>query len=212
MLDPPESIDDVVAQVMEALSAMNDPSQITPQPTLKWQAVKGFIDGVITYPALTAAVVEPYWLPTTNDSETWAPDEDTLVEPYWSEEILTEALERFFLEGIDVQLHTDGDLAVQIALNAAEKFQNKYPDHDFRLGLAHDELTQETDWPRFAKLGVDAIMSFQWAQLSSFYIPDTFQSLGEYRHDKLQAHWQIEGAGRPVVYGSDWPVSANKRS
>jgi predicted amidohydrolase YtcJ len=50
-------------------------------------------------------------------------------------------------------------------------------------------------------------MSFQWSQLSSFYLPSTFSSLAEYRLKNLQAYAQIEKAGRPVVYGSDWPVS-----
>lgn len=212
-IDPPESMEGVQALVSSTLAAiirMQDTSIIGPKPTLKWQAIKGFLDGVITYPARTAAVVDPYWNPV-NGSETsdkWAPDPSTMNQPYWSQEILNATLEGLFLAGIDAQLHVDGDLAVRYGLNAAQAFREKYPDRkgDFKLGLAHEELSHQDDWARFAELGVDPIMSFQWAQLSSFYIPSTFSSLGDYRKGNLQAHRRIEEAGRPIVYGSDWPV------
>ncbi|KAK8098688.1 uncharacterized protein PG998_011929 [Apiospora kogelbergensis] len=212
-IDPPESMEGVQALVSSTVAAtirMQDTSIIGPKPTLKWQAIKGFLDGVITYPARTAAVVDPYWNPV-NGSETsdkWAPDPSTMNQPYWSQEILNATLEGLFLAGIDAQLHVDGDLAVRYGLNAAQAFREKYPDRkgDFKLGLAHEELSHQDDWARFAELGVDPIMSFQWAQLSSFYIPSTFSSLGDYRKGNLQAHRRIEEAGRPIVYGSDWPI------
>ncbi|KAK4214618.1 amidohydrolase ytcj-like protein [Rhypophila decipiens] len=203
MIDSPSSLAEVkpiVDATVAKIKAMNDPAPISPKPTIKWQAIKGFVDGVITFPALTAAMVDDYLVPRPNDNGTNA-------DPYWPPAILAKTLEELFLAGIDAQLHTDGDMAVKVALDAAAAFKAKYPSKkDFRLGLAHDEVTLQSDWGRFAKLGVDAIMSFQWAQLSSFYVPDTFNALGEYRHDKLQCHPQIEAAGRPVVYGSDWPI------
>jgi predicted amidohydrolase YtcJ len=199
-------VDALVAQTLATLSPLHDNSTLQPKPSLKWQAVKLFLDGVITYPASTAALIDPYWLPVNGSDTLWAADNSTLVKPYWSPEILTRTLEGLFLGGIDAQLHADGDLAVRIALNAAESFRKNHPTQDFRLGVAHDELSHPDDWPRFAKLGVDAIMSFQWSQLSSFYLPSTFASLADYRLKNLQAYAQIEKAGRPVVYGSDWPV------
>ncbi|KAM5345974.1 hypothetical protein ACJ41O_011835 [Fusarium nematophilum] len=198
----------LVDETVKLITGFHDKSAIGPKPTLKWQAVKAFIDGVITYPANTAALIDPYWAPVnaSNPDGKWAPDKDSLNNPYWKAEILSKTLELLFLSGIDAQLHTDGDLAVRIALNAAESFRKKFPKKDFRLGLAHDELSHEKDWPRFAKLGVDPIVSYQWAQLSSFYIPNTFKSLADYRIDNLQAWAKFEAAGRPLVYGSDWPI------
>ncbi|KAH7141531.1 amidohydrolase family-domain-containing protein [Dactylonectria estremocensis] len=207
-IDAPGSLDDVsalVSDVVDALSHLHDNSTLQAKPVLKWQAVKGFIDGVITYPASTAAVIEPYWSPVNESTTIWAPDADTMNDPYWDPEILTSTLELLFLNGIDVQLHTDGDLAVRVALDA-QTFHEKYPGEDFKLGLAHDELSHDDDWPRFAELGVKAIVSYQWAQLSSFYIPDTFNSLGEYRIPNLQAWAQFELNGLDLVYGSDWPI------
>lgn len=203
---PNGSVDSLVANTVRAIRSLNDNSTMSAKPTLKWQAIKAFIDGVITYPARTAAVIEPYWSLVNGSNTTWAPDPSTMNEPYWNPEVLAATLSGLFLEGIDAQLHVDGDLAVRVGLDAAEAFRKAHPDQEFRLGLAHDELSHPDDWARFAELGVDAIMSFQWAQLSSFYIPSTFASLADYRLNNLQAYAQIEKAGRPVVYGSDWPI------
>lgn len=212
-IEPPTSADDVeelVANTVAAIKFLHDNSTIGPKPTLKWQAVKGFLDGVITYPARTAAVVDPYWNPlNASDPESeWAPDPRTLNAPYWSPAILTATLEALFLAGVDAQLHVDGDLATRYGLDAAQAFLETHPGRrgQFRLGLAHEELSHPADWARFGELGVDPIMSFQWAQPSSFYIPSTFATLGDYRRGNLQAHRRIEEAGRPIVYGSDWPV------
>jgi predicted amidohydrolase YtcJ len=200
------AVDGIVQDAITQIATMNDPSPLGPAPAVKWQAIKAFIDGVITYPTLTAAMLDPYWLPQEDPNAPWAPNGTFIVEPYWEPAFLNKALEQLFLAGIDAQLHTDGDLAVKVALDAAVDFKQKYPKKKFKLGLAHDEVTLASDWPRFAQLGVDAIMSYQWAQLSSFYLPDTFKTLADYRLDNLQAHPQIENAGRPIVYGSDWPI------
>ncbi|KAH7139748.1 amidohydrolase family-domain-containing protein [Dactylonectria estremocensis] len=207
-IEAPSSVSGVkalVSEVVSTLAGLHDKKKLGPKPTLKWQAVKAFIDGVITYPSNTAALIEPYFAPV-NGSDEWAPDPDSLNDPYWKPAVLTKTLELLFLAGIDAQLHVDGDLAVRVALNAAESFRKKHPGHKFKLGLAHDELTHEKDWPRFAKLEVDPIVSYQWSQLSSFYIPSTFKAMGDDRLDNLQSWAQFEKAGRPLVYGSDWPI------
>ncbi|KAJ4013962.1 hypothetical protein NW752_005674 [Fusarium irregulare] len=209
-VETPDSVDGVpalVKNVTDTIKPFNDKKPLGPKPSLKWQAIKAFIDGVITYPSNTAALIEPYWAPVDgNENGTWAPDKNSLTDPYWKPAVLTKTLEALFLAGIDAQLHVDGDLAVRIALDAAESFRKKHPGKDIRLGLAHDELSHQDDWGRFAKLGVDPIVSYQWSQLSSFYIPNTFNSLAEYRLNNLQAWAQIEKRGRPLVYGSDWPI------
>ncbi|KAK7973528.1 hypothetical protein PG988_007662 [Apiospora saccharicola] len=164
-------------------------------------------------PAQDGGRGDAYWNPlNASDPESgeWALDPSTLNAPYWSQDILSATLEGLFLAGTDAQLHVDGDLTVRYGLDAAqaflEKHLEKHPDRkgDSRLGLAHEELSHQDDWARFDELGVDPIMSFQWAQLSSFYIPSTFATLGDYRRGNLQAHRRIEEAGRPTVYGSDW--------
>jgi hypothetical protein len=48
-------------------------------------------------------------------------------------------------------------------------------------------ISTEKDWFRFAELGVDPIVSYQWAQLIFFYIPSPSKSLADYCLDNLQA-------------------------
>ncbi|PHH84558.1 hypothetical protein CDD83_1737 [Cordyceps sp. RAO-2017] len=201
-----DEVDDLVSATARTISGLHDNSTIGPQPTVRVQAIKAFLDGVITSPSNTGAVIEPYWRPVNGSETDWAPDKSTLRQTYWSPGILAKTLEGMFLAGIDAQLHADGDLAVRVGLDAAESFRKKHPDHDIRLGLAHNELSNRTDWPRFSQLKVDPIMSFQWAQLSQDWVPETFMAISEYRHENLEAYAEIEGAGRPIVYGSDWAI------
>lgn len=104
---------------------------------------------------------------------------------------------------LDAQLHADGILSVRVGLNAAESLRKQHPDHSFRLDLAHDELSHPDNWARFKEPNVDAFMSFQQAQVSSFYVLNIFRSLGNYRLNNPQAYAQIKNDGRLVVYGSD---------
>jgi predicted amidohydrolase YtcJ len=209
-IEAPASATQVTAVVNEAstiISQLNDNSPISARPTVKWQAIKGFLDGVITYPANTGAVIEPYRVPLENSTE-WVPDPSSLNDPYWPVEILDATVEALLLRGIDAQFHADGDLAVRVALDAVANFRAKHPgETNYRVGIAHDELTHPNDWPRFKGLNVDPIMSFQWAQPSSFWIPSTFNSMGPERQQYLEAFQDIFLTGQPIVYGSDWPVS-----
>ncbi|KAJ4215789.1 hypothetical protein NW759_009650 [Fusarium solani] len=211
-IQPPstlEEVDAVVEETVELLASRNDNTTIGPEPTLKWQSIKALLDGILPYSARTAANTDPYWLPTngTNGTVEWAPDPDELARTYWEADILSKTLGGLFLKGVDAQLHTDGDRAVHISLDAAEDYRRAHPDAPpIRLALAHASLTLEEDWPRFAELGVDAVFSFQWSQLAPMWVPETLLSLGEYRMDNLDAYARIEEAGRPPVYGSDWPV------
>jgi predicted amidohydrolase YtcJ len=163
---------------------------------------------VLTYPAKTASLLEPYREPVGNDTSEWAtPSNATTLSPYWNAPILALTFEKLILNKIDAQLHADGDRSVRSILDAVETFRGKYPNWtDYRIGIAHDELTHPDDWPRFAKLGVDAIMSYQWAQPAPAWMPLTFDALGPERVQYLEASAHIAEKGRPIIYGSDWPV------
>ncbi|KAH6685429.1 amidohydrolase family-domain-containing protein [Plectosphaerella plurivora] len=170
--------------VEKNIALWNDPAELGPVPALKWQAVKIFVDGVILYPANTGAVIEPYFLP-----------------------ILSAMLEELIPKHIDAQIHVDGDLAVRVALDSLQNFREKHGDSfNYKIGLAHNELTNPSDWARFAELKADPIMQFQWSQASSVWIPNTLNSLGPVRSQHLEAFGDIAKFGRPIVYGSDWPI------
>ncbi|KAI9151397.1 amidohydrolase [Paramyrothecium foliicola] len=208
-IDAPSSAAEIAALVEEVINSTtqwNDPAELGPAPSLKWQAVKIYVDGVILYPANTGALIEPYFQPIGNTSE-WAPNNGSWPEPYWSTEILSATLEALITKGIDAQIHVDGDMAVRVALDSLEIFREKHGDkYDYRVGLAHNEVTDPSDWPRYAELKADPIMSFQWAQASSVWYPNTVKSMGPVRSNYLQAWGDIAKFGTRVVYGSDWPI------
>jgi predicted amidohydrolase YtcJ len=194
-------------EVEKTTALWNDPADLGPVPTLKWQAVKIYVDGVILYPANTGAMIEPYFLPVGNTSS-WASNPASRPEPYWSTEILSAMLEELILKNIDAQIHVDGDLAVRVALDSIQNFREKHGDNfNYKIGLAHNEVTDPSDWARFAELTADPIMQFQWSQASSVWIPNTLNSMGPVLSNYLQAFGDIAKFGRPVIYGSDWPVS-----
>jgi predicted amidohydrolase YtcJ len=199
-------------EVEKTTARWNDPAELGPVPTLKWQAVKIYVDGVILYPANTGAMIEPYFLPVGNTS-TWAPNPASRPDPYWSTEILSAMLEELILKNIDAQIHVDGDLAVRVALDSIQNFREKHgDDFNYRIGLDHNEVTDPSDWARFAELKADPIMQFQWSQASSVWTPNTLNSMGPVRSNYLQAFGDIAKFGRPVVYGSDWPVSGRREN
>lgn len=211
-IDAPNSTADIaplVQKVLNVTATYNDPAELAAEPALKWHAVKLFVDGVILYPASTGHLLEPYFSPLNSDtSGPWEPNPKIDPPAYWSREILGATLESLFLNKIDAQIHVDGDGAVRIALDALEDFRTRHPGHDdYKIGLAHNELTDPSDWPRFAELKADPIMSFQWAQSSSVWVPNTLRSLGPTRSQHLEAFGDIAKFGTRIIYGSDWPVS-----
>ncbi|KAM5350825.1 hypothetical protein ACJ41O_007330 [Fusarium nematophilum] len=208
-IDAPNStkeVDALVEDVVNVTSTWDDPAELGPVPSLKWHAVKIYVDGVILYPANTGALLEPYFMPVGNGS-VWEPDPDSRPEPYWSTEILSAVLGELFCKRIDAQIHVDGDLAVRVALDAVEDIRNTHPHlNDYRVGLAHNEVTDPSDWPRFAELKADPIMSFQWSQASSVWIPNGLKSMGAVRSNYLEAWGEMAKFGSRIVYGSDWPI------
>ncbi|RSM09197.1 hypothetical protein CEP52_004266 [Fusarium oligoseptatum] len=181
-----KEVEALVQDVLNVTSTWNDPTEIGPAPTLKWHA--------------------PYFMPNDNGT-VWEPDPKARPEPYWSREILAAVLAPLICNRIDAQLHVDGDLAVRVALDALEDVRTKYPHlNDYRVGFAHNEVTDPSDWPRFAELKADPIMSFQWSQASSVWLPNGLKSMGPVRSNYLEAWGSIAAFGSRIVYGSDWPI------
>lgn len=207
---PPATVDAVDTTIQDAIkvtTTFNEEGQVGPKPVQKWQATKLFMDGIIQAPAKTGAVLSPCLEQVGNSSEWVVPPNATTVEPYIQLEPLAALLGQLASNSIDVQLHADGDGAVRRVLDAVEQFRENFPNlTDYKIAIAHAELSSPDDWPRFAELGVDAILSFQWAQPSSTWEPLTFNAMGPDRMQYLEAFVDIAAGGRPVIYGNDWPV------
>ncbi|MDR3106968.1 MAG: amidohydrolase, partial [Bifidobacteriaceae bacterium] len=114
------------------------------------RTVKFFADGVIE--SNTAAMLEPY-----------IGTEDRGM-PVWSADELAQAAQRFDAAGFQIHIHAIGDAAVRDALDAIERVQALNPAWDRRPVIAHVQVVDPADLPRFAALGVVANFESYWSQ------------------------------------------------
>ncbi|MGL5826061.1 MAG: amidohydrolase [Nocardioides sp.] len=120
-------------------------------------------------------------------------------------EALKEGVAALVAERFQVHVHAIGDRGVREALDAFEYAGSAAA--DLRHHIAHVQVVDPIDIPRFAGLGVTANMQALWACLDDQMIELTIPFLGEER-----AAWQypfgaLHRAGAALCAGSDWPVS-----
>ena len=158
-------------------------------------AAKIFMDGVIE--AQTAAVLAPYAgsggrRGTLNVSPAKF---DTLVL-------------RLDSAGFKVHVHAIGDRAIRTALDGFAKQHAKDGGAGPRHIIAHIELFDPADIPRFAALGV--VPSFQplWAYADKYITDLTEPKLGPQRSRYLYPIASVMKTGASLAAGSDWSVSS----
>jgi predicted amidohydrolase YtcJ len=164
-------------------------------PRLRPTAVKIFEDGVIE--ARTAAMLTPY-LDTRGSAG----------EPNWPAERL-DSLARILVEkDFTIHVHAIGDRAVRLALDAIERAEQGKDRGLRRHQIAHLEVIDSADVPRFA--GLDVIANFQalWGFPDAYIRDLTWPALGPERSRWLYPIGSVVRAGGPLALGSDWNVSS----
>ncbi|MFZ3473568.1 amidohydrolase [Streptomyces sp. 4.24] len=170
-------------------------------PGLRFGMVKVFLDGVIEYPAQTAALLEPYLdgtgRPTSNRGELY-----TSAADYGR---LSAAFNR---AGWQMHAHGLGDRAVRTALDGYAYARRVTGHRDARNAVAHLQLVDPADLRRFAQLGVAACMQLQWAARDTWTMEALLPYIGPRRHRWMYPARSLEKAGARLAGGSDWPVDA----
>lgn len=153
-------------------------------------AVKLTLDGDLAL--RTAALLEPY---------AGSPDDrgELLLDPA----VLNGVVRRLDGEGFQIHVHAVGDRAVREALDAIDHAVEKNGTLDRRHQLAHIELIDAADLPRFARLGVTADFQLLWAYLSPT-MRTTIDGLGPQRAGRLMQIRSMQETGARIVAGSDW--------
>ena len=105
-----------------------------------------------------------------------------------------------------VHVHAIGDRAARSALDAFEAAIAANGRTDNRHTIAHLELVEPQDFPRFGELGVLASMQMQWAERDSYTVQRLRDYLGRKRWRHLYPAGSLRRAGALVCGGSDWPV------
>jgi predicted amidohydrolase YtcJ len=162
---------------------------------LSVNTVKLFVDGVIE--ARTAALLAPYLGRKDDHGQlVYQPDD------------LAARVAAFERDGFQVHFHAIGDRAIRVALDALAHARRVNGPRDARPVLAHLQLIDPADVPRFRELG--AIASFQpyWAQEDEYITDLTVPVLGPVRSGRLYPIGSLLRSGAVVAAGSDWTVSS----
>ena len=110
--------------------------------------------------------------------------------------------------GLEPHLHADGDRAVREGLDGMQALRDAYPGKDMRLAIAHDEIVEPADFPRYRQLNVIPVLSFQWEKPASDTVDNAKEYLGPTRFKSVEPAGFLTAAGARIAFGSDWPVDS----
>ena len=207
VIEPNETGDlpGAVARVV-AFAKRYDEGAIARAPGVTVRNAKLFLDGVIAAPALTGAMREPYQMNAgTAEKPHWVPGPSRGPAVYFSADALATVLVELGRAGIDPHMHADGDGAVHAALDGIEALRKALPTADIRPAIAHDEIVDPADFPRYKLLGTIPVLSLQWGKPAgdTLGLRDYF---GPARMKILEPSGLLAAAGARIAFGSDWPV------
>jgi predicted amidohydrolase YtcJ len=184
-----------------------DQGDVGVAPRISVRNVKLFLDGVISAPALTGAMIEPYWLPSdTGQSGVWQASRNRGPPVYFPAPVLKALLLAVSRAGFETHMHADGDRAVREGLDAVQSLRQSLPGRDIRIAIAHDEIVDPADYARFRQLNVIPVLSFQWEKQAPDTVDDLEKYLGPERFKLVEPAGFLNNAGARIAYGSDWPV------
>ncbi len=161
---------------------------------LRVNSVKIFADGVIE--ARTAAVLEPYL------------DHGDLGKANLDPQVFNGLLTALDREGFQIHVHAIGDRAIRMALDAFQSAVSANGQRDSRHHIAHLELINPQDIPRFRQLAVIANFQPLWAYADSYITELTEPALGPARSRWLYPIASVLKTGAVMACGSDWSVSS----
>ena len=168
-------------------------------PLFRADFIKLFADGVLEYPTQTAALLEPY-----NDAS-GKPGKSTgklYIAPAEMSAFIADAGKR----GFNIHVHAIGDGAVRETLDAFAAARAAGSRQLF--SIAHLQLIEATDIPRFARLGVYPSLQLLWAQPDNYSIEALTPWLGASRMGRQYPARSLVDSGATVAGGSDWDVSS----
>jgi hypothetical protein len=167
---------------------------------LRADAVKIFADGVIEYPSQTAALLEPYLDAEGHPTANRGPS-------YFTQRNLNRIVAAADAAGLTVHIHAIGDRAVRSALDAFAYSRQHDGPSDNRDQIAHLQLIDPADFPRFKALGVIANLQLFWVEHDDYIDKGTVPYIGAERSRYLYAARSLRDAGAIIAGGSDWSVS-----
>ncbi|MBC9250210.1 amidohydrolase [Pseudomonas alcaligenes] len=177
---------DVLAKVRQQFQGVNN---------LSLPGIKIFADGVLEFPAQSAALLGHY-----HNSDKQG---ELLIDPAHFGELVSAADARGWL----VHIHAIGDRAVRESLNGIEQARK-----DRQSGVTHSithlQLVNPQEFARFKPLGVIASMQLLWAGADAYTtdMVKPYVDADAYRY--LYPAHSLLAQGATIAGASDWPVSS----
>lgn len=166
--------------------------------TFRATTVKIMTDGVLEN--YTGALLEPY-------CDGCGGHTDNRGLTYVDRDLLAAAVTKLDELGFQVHMHAIGDRAVRNALDAVASARAKNGPRDNRHHIAHLQVVQPEDLPRFRALGVTANCQPYWAQMEPQMEELTLPFLGRDRADLQYPFGDLLRSGATLAMGSDWSVT-----
>jgi predicted amidohydrolase YtcJ len=208
LIRPPEGTDPVKAVAfLQSMARRYDQGDLIPEPRITVRNFKMFLDGVITAPAQTGAMLAPYFINRgTPANPKWGPGSNRGPDVYFPAPVLSALVLAAAKAGFEPHMHADGDRAVHEALDAIQVLRKQFSGRDIRAAIAHDEIVDPTDFPRYAHLDAIPVLSMQWEKPAPDTIDNARDYLGPARFKYMEPAGVLAAAGARIAYGSDWPV------
>lgn len=204
LITPTEGRDPAAATAsVAALAKQYDGGAILPKPGITVRNVKLFLDGVISAPALSGAMLQPYFEAVDGH---WSAGKNRGPDVYFPAPILRDLLIDVVGAGLEPHMHADGDRAVHEGLDGIQTLRTAYPGKDVRAAIAHDEIVDPADFTRYRQLDAIPVLSFQWEKRASDTVDNAEEYLGPARFKYMEPAGFLAAAGARIAYGSDWPV------
>jgi predicted amidohydrolase YtcJ len=161
---------------------------------VKMHSAKFFVDGV--FENRTAAMIEDY-----------ADEAGGNAPVMFAEDHLAELFTAFDAARFQIHVHVIGDRAARVALDALETARTRNAPWPSLHQLAHVQVLDPVDIPRFHKLGVVANIQPLWARHEPSVDSVALPMVGERRGQWMYAFRSLLDHGAMIAVSSDWGVS-----
>lgn len=118
---------------------------------------------------------------------------------------LDDLVMQFHAAGIQLHMHTNGDEATEVAINALEKALQRYPRPDHRHTLQHCQMADEAQFRRIKAIG--ACVNLFANHLYYWGDPHYEQTMGPDRANRMDACGTVTRLGIPLGIHSDAPIT-----
>jgi predicted amidohydrolase YtcJ len=185
------------SQGLEQIDSLLDRRTGSTHDRFRATSVKVMQDGVCEN--CTGAMLAPY----TGNTSHGTPTGLSFIDPDELAKICTE------LDALDFQVHMHavGDRAVRECLDALAAARGNRPRSGNRHQIAHLDVVDPRDVPRFAELDVIANIQALWARRDKEIVERKLPLLGRAREPHHFPFGALHRAGTRLAMGSDWPVT-----